>query len=137
MCSSDLAFIAAQLKGVLQASLTVFGVVGGPLLGLFSLGLFCPFVSEMAAIPGFVVSLTLGLWMGFGGPKPSTRRLVYDISDCVAFPMASASNTTTPHFTERIESTSQAEEVQYFYLYKISYQWYTLIGFIVVRLVKF
>lgn len=37
-----IAFLAQYVDGILQASLTVFGVVGGPLFGLFTLGMFVP-----------------------------------------------------------------------------------------------
>lgn len=71
-----LAFVAENFTGVLQASLTIFGVVGGPLMGLFTLGMIFPFTSQRAVIPSFIIALTLGMWIGFGGPKPPVQRLI-------------------------------------------------------------
>lgn len=41
-----MAFLAQLLGNILQASLTIFGVIGGPLLALFSLGMFTTTANE-------------------------------------------------------------------------------------------
>lgn len=61
------AFLAQNLGGVLQASLTIFGVVGGPLLGLFTLGMFTQTANQIGAITGLFFGIVLSMWAGFGG----------------------------------------------------------------------
>jgi sodium-coupled monocarboxylate transporter 8/12 len=53
-----------------EAALSVFGMVGGPLLGLFSLGMCSPFANSAGAISGLVSSLSVLVWMSFGQPRP-------------------------------------------------------------------
>lgn len=66
-----IAFLTAQMgSGVLQAALTVFGAVGGPLLGLFTLGMTTKMANQKGALTGLIFGLFLSLWIGFGQPKP-------------------------------------------------------------------
>ncbi|XP_073507570.1 sodium-coupled monocarboxylate transporter 1 isoform X2 [Phyllobates terribilis] len=61
-----MAGLASLMGGLLQAALSIFGMVGGPLLGLFSLGILFPFVNSLGAIVGLLVGFTVSLWVGIG-----------------------------------------------------------------------
>jgi len=117
-----LAFLADVLgTGVLQASLTIFGVVGGPLLGLFTLGILFRRVEQRGAVAGFLVGLAFISWIGFGGPKPPPVKLPVSVANCsihIEPPEYNLSNTS-----------------EYFYLYRISYAWTCCLGFLVTVII--
>uniref|UniRef100_A0A8B9V2Z9 Solute carrier family 5 member 5 n=1 Tax=Anas zonorhyncha TaxID=75864 RepID=A0A8B9V2Z9_9AVES len=53
--------------GVLQGSFTVMGVISGPLLGAFVLGMFVPACSTAGVFGGLAAGLALSLWVAVGG----------------------------------------------------------------------
>jgi len=111
-----LAFLADWLgTGVLQASLTIFGVVGGPLLGLFTLGVLARRVEERGAVFGFLTGLAFVAWIGFGGPKPPSEKLPVSISNCTVMPPAGS---TLPQMSNITLGDKAEEEKAYFYLYR-------------------
>ncbi|KAM5170175.1 sodium-coupled monocarboxylate transporter 1 [Mantella aurantiaca] len=61
-----MAGLASLMGGLLQAALSIFGMVGGPLLGLFSLGILFPFANSLGALIGLLVGFGISLWVGIG-----------------------------------------------------------------------
>ncbi|XP_037935642.1 putative sodium-dependent multivitamin transporter [Teleopsis dalmanni] len=120
-----IAFLASSLGGVLQASLSIFGIIGGPLLGLFTLGMYITIANQKGALTGLAVGLGMSFWIGFGQPKPPIPSLPMSTEECPI--------TKTSHVSDLFLSTNTKaieEEDHYFYLYRISYMWYAVIGFL-------
>ncbi|XP_033609452.1 putative sodium-dependent multivitamin transporter isoform X2 [Cryptotermes secundus] len=139
-----IAFAAQYLGGILQASLTIFGVVGGPLFGLFTLGMFFPFANQMGAVTGLLTGLILSLWIGFGGPKPPPKMLPMSTENCPLRTQNYLLNMNTSsgikmmalnqNVTAGLSSAANSSD-DYFLLYRLSYLWYVVIGFLVTLLV--
>lgn len=64
--SFALVFVVEQLGSVLQVALSFNGMVGGVVLGLFTLGMFVPWANAKGAVVGSVTALALVLWIGLG-----------------------------------------------------------------------
>ncbi|KAL0882295.1 hypothetical protein ABMA27_000816 [Loxostege sticticalis] len=116
-----LAFLAEHLGGVLQGALTIFGAVGGPLLGVFTLGMFTTYANERGASIGLLSGLALTFWISFGSPRPVPTKLPLSVEGC-------GHNITVP--TSPVTNPSD-----YLYPYRISYMLTSPIGFAWVMLV--
>ncbi|KAK8782490.1 hypothetical protein V5799_016170 [Amblyomma americanum] len=148
--------LVEQLGGVLQASFMIFGVVGGPLLGVFTLGFLCRKANQEAALSGLVAGLAMGFWVGIGatvyGVQPEHLPLLDD--RCPApTSTASALTTAVSYVTENATTAAVtvlvdgmlsdngtsvgiiAGERYILPLYRLSYQWYCGFGWLVVVVV--
>jgi len=114
-------FAAEQIGGVLQAALSIFGMTGGPSLGVFTLGMMFPWANAKGAFTGMLTSLIFMFWLGFGtniainNKELVTPNLPVRVDGCLH------GNFTLP--PPPIGNTGGVLE-----FYRISYIWYTLIG---------
>lgn len=132
-----LAYVAEHLGGILQASLTIFGVVGGPLLGVFSLGMLTRTANQKGALTGLLTSLVFGTWIGFGAnlaqvPIPSLPRSQEGCSDNqTIFYNSSSPELNLENITALFTVSSPPEDRYIFPLYRLSYMWYAALGWLI------
>jgi len=128
------AFLTQNLGGVLQASLTIFGVVGGPLLGVFTLGMFTKIANQWGVIFGHIVGMAIAMWSQFGKPRPKAPLLDFSIEDCSAFE-GFKYNSTVP--ADIPIGTSEDVEPTFFYLYRLSYMYAVILGFLLTLIIGY
>ncbi|XP_020483072.2 uncharacterized protein [Labrus bergylta] len=109
-------------ESVLQVALKIFGMVGGPVLGLFCLGMFFPSANSTGAVAGLGAGLALSFWVGIGSivtRSSGTRPLS---PTCRAILLSD--NTTTAIQTALSNVTlSRPSGLKRFY--SLSYMWYS------------
>ncbi|XP_041828388.1 solute carrier family 5 member 6 [Melanotaenia boesemani] len=107
---------------VLQVALKIFGMVGGPILGLFCLGMFFPWANSSGALAGLGAGLAVAFWIGIGSivtrssgsrPLPPTCSVVLPLNNMTAAIQTALSNVTQ----------SRPSGLKRFY--SLSYMWYS------------
>ncbi|XP_038252840.1 sodium-dependent multivitamin transporter isoform X2 [Dermochelys coriacea] len=123
-----MAYLSSMMGPMLQAAISIFGMVGGPLLGLFCLGMFFPCANPTGAIAGLAAGLAMAFWIGIGSLVSNLRAApsVPALSNSTDFPQASS--LTTAIATTLLTSTpapapKRLSGLQKFY--SLSYMWYS------------
>ncbi|KAK1793308.1 hypothetical protein P4O66_011703 [Electrophorus voltai] len=132
-----MAYVIHLMNGsVLQAALSIFGMVGGPLLGVFCLGIFFPLANSTGAVTGLVAGLVLAFWVGIGGfvtqiPSITTVRP----NNCTD--MAATENAIMATVTTALAPITDepSKPVGLYALYSLSYMWYSALNSSVVILI--
>ncbi|XP_044774738.1 sodium-dependent multivitamin transporter isoform X3 [Neomonachus schauinslandi] len=119
-----MAYISSQMGPVLQAALSIFGMVGGPLLGLFCLGMFFPCANPPGAIVGLLAGLIMAFWIGIGSIVTNmASRMAPSPPNISSFSLPS--NLTSVTMTTLMPSTTLSKPTGLQRLYSLSYLWYS------------
>nr|XP_016854439.1 PREDICTED: sodium-dependent multivitamin transporter [Anolis carolinensis] len=117
-----MAYISSMMGPVLQAAISIFGMVGGPLLGLFCLGMFFPCANSAGAVSGLAAGLAMAFWVGIGG-------IVANVQASTPTPpgLPPLNGTlTTPAMATLMTSTRAPERLTGLRkFYNLSYLWYS------------
>ncbi|XP_037303246.1 sodium-coupled monocarboxylate transporter 2 [Manduca sexta] len=121
-----LVFAVERLGPVLQLALSFNGMTGGVSLGLFSLGMLFPWANAKGAIAGGIFGLLLVIVAG-GGAQLSQMPLP-------RVPVSTEGCDASFNLTITADTYEQSEEYL-FWLFRVSYLWYSGLGFIATILI--
>ncbi|CAF4747788.1 unnamed protein product, partial [Rotaria sp. Silwood1] len=123
-----LTYVVSYLGSVLNAALSLFGVLSGPIMGVFFLGFFFPQANRHGGLVGFLTSLALQLWIFLGAQitknQMTSVRLNLTIDNC-----------TEPVNITTILTSSPIKRDPLIDFYSVSYMWYTPIAVLSVLIV--
>ncbi|XP_063606811.1 sodium-dependent multivitamin transporter-like [Penaeus indicus] len=134
-----MAFVVGNLGTINHVIYAIDGAIGGPLCGLFFVGIFTPWVNPKAAFIGLFLSSVVNLWIGIGqfvigGKSPVRLPLTVDAcagEDLLTTPPFSF-NTTLPATLNATlsASLSDTEALPHHTIYDLSYCYNGAIGII-------
>lgn len=132
-----LVMVAQQLGGVLQAALSVHGMVGGPMLGLFTLGMMLPWTNSLGAGIGLLSGFVVSFWIGIGAfiHKPFIPKAPVSVAGCLDYYNNITMSNITVYTTNATFYSLRDSEEDILPIYRTSYMWYSAIGCIVTVII--
>ncbi|XP_051857698.1 sodium-coupled monocarboxylate transporter 1-like [Antechinus flavipes] len=131
-----MAALASLLGALLQVAVTIFGVIGGPLLAVFSLGILVPFANSIGVFVGLIAGFIASLWVGIGAqlypPLPEHTLPLKLVTDGCAMQNTTLEGPLSPNAFEvhNVERTPLMDN-----WYSLSYLYYSPVGVFVTIIV--
>jgi sodium-coupled monocarboxylate transporter 8/12 len=99
-----LTFVVSYLGSILNAALSLFGVLSGPIMGVFFLGFFFPQANRHGGLVGFLVSLAFQFWIFLGAQitKDQMKSSRLPLSTAGCFPPINQTMTIPTSFKYKI-----------------------------------
>ena len=141
--------IASQVDSLLKAALSILGVMGGPLLSMFLIGMCCRHVNSKGMLAGFVSSMISVFLIGYGALiyrqqhstqinykeqlDPSCIKNIANNVTTVATTAVSTFGYNVTVFSNSTDASSSVGEMYtgIYYLFKLSYMWYSGLSFFI------
>ncbi|XP_042885334.1 sodium-coupled monocarboxylate transporter 1-like [Penaeus japonicus] len=123
-----MAFVIGNLGTINHVIYAIDGAIGGPLCGLFFIGICAPWVSTKGAIVGSLLSFTFNLWVGLGrfvigGKGP--ERLPLSVDACANATLSTDLNAT---LSDSFSITETPPQMASHTIYDLSYCYNGVLG---------
>ncbi|XP_071451687.1 sodium-coupled monocarboxylate transporter 1-like [Hetaerina americana] len=134
-----LVMVVDRLGAIIQVSRSLSGISAGPSLGIFVLGLLTPWMNAKGALVGGIAGFIVAAWVSIGAQMSIAKKwLRFPIKPVT---LEGCSNVAGINYTSLSfgtpTNTHIPEHDNVFWLYRVSYLYYTLIGFLAMAVVGF
>jgi len=121
-------FLIRFMPGMLEAAMIIGGVINGPIIGVFSIGMLLPWVNSKGALTGFIGSILISSWIATGGTVYKHHAPYHSLTSPPS--PANISDCPTDWLTDYTQTTKDelSPLAGHIALYDISYIWYSGIG---------
>ncbi|XP_076633026.1 putative sodium-dependent multivitamin transporter [Colletes latitarsis] len=124
-----MAYMAKSMGRLVETALTISGAIAGPIVGIFTLGMFIESANETGSLVGMVTALSIFLWTMFAKSNPAIPNLPLSIDGC--------DESALHNYQKVSEPTNTTQASPDFYLYRISYMWYSPLGLVITLVVGY
>ncbi|KAK4876943.1 hypothetical protein RN001_009449 [Aquatica leii] len=123
-------FLVEQLGGIVPLCASFTAITGGPLLGLFTLGIAVPRANSKSSLTGGIIGVAFVIWITAGNHYYKQNGAIQEIPKTLSATNCSMWTNISPMLFCFCRVTTKVSELpeQPFTLYTITFWYYTIIG---------